>query len=111
MRSQLLFFSMLGLAACSTAGKRGVVKMKVSDTRAHVDLGKQNVQVGDRLTAIQRVCVATGGGTVAGSATSRTCSEKRVGSATVVGTLNQHQAVVEYEPGIEFEEGSAVEVP
>src|SRR5665647_977127 len=87
---------------------RGSVAMKVSETEAHVCLGKGEVQEGDRVTAFYNDCqskdVADNRGVYV-----TPCVKAKLGKGTITKVLNDHYSVVKFDEGVKFTEGTFVE--
>jgi len=84
---------------------RGTVAMKVSDREAHVCMNKDDVKVGDRLTAYFSDCQNKNYNDVYGSP----CVKTELGGATVKKILNDHYSLVEFDNDVKFSEGTFVE--
>ena len=101
---------LLGIAAlltgCAGSVHRGVVAMKVSDTAAHVCVGKEEVKVGDKLALYRNECRK---GSMGSKAKKTTCTKEKLGTGTVTEILNEHYSVVEVQSGVQFREGDVVE--
>ncbi|MEO6098153.1 MAG: hypothetical protein ABIW76_21805 [Fibrobacteria bacterium] len=91
-------FTITGCAAHSRM--RGSVAMKVSDQEAHVCLGNTEVAVGDKLSVYKNDCPSK-----------QRCKKIRLGEAKVTQVLDEHYSVVQFDPGVVFEEGTLVEKP
>lgn len=95
----------LSSIGCAHAAMRGGVAMKTSDTEAHVCLGDNEVNVGDRVFVFQNDCPgrkSTGPGQLP-------CQKVQTGEGTVTKLLNEHYSVVRFDPGVAFNEGTFVE--
>lgn len=101
-------FSLVGCASHSMM--RGSVAMKTSDREAHVCLGDDNVKVGDRVAAFRNECKSTGveGGEKRGGR-SVSCKLEKLGGGKVVSILNSHYSTVEFDQGVNFNEGTVVQ--
>jgi hypothetical protein len=81
---------------------RHTVVMKVSDREAHICMGENEVQVGDRVKLYRVRCLGKAGDV-------RGCPREEIGEGVVVKRLNAHYSVVRVPPGVPFEEGTRVE--
>lgn len=108
MKTNWITFSLLAvLSACAShSTMRGGVAMKVSDREAHVCLGEGEVKPGDKVVAFYNDCSSRNVG-AKGAATP--CEKKQLGYGKIVRNLNEHYSVVEFDPGVEFTEGTFVE--
>ena len=75
--------------------------MKISDTVAHVCVGKDEVAVGDEIEVLRNVCRRE---------KPYNCELKRVGVGRVTEPLNEHYSVVTFPAGVAFQEGDLVRV-
>ena len=91
---------------CAHTTMRGGVAMKLSDREAHVCMGDQEVSVGDKVTAFRNRC--TGGRGKSGDS-DRSCEKIKIGVGTVTKLLNEHYSVVQFDSGVQFDEGTFVE--
>jgi hypothetical protein len=101
----LAFAAIVSLGAFGCASRhtamRGSVAMKVTETEAHVCLGKGEVSVDDRVQLFRDVCDRSGKRPV--------CHRQAVGEGVVTQLLNDHYSVVTFPTGTPFEEGYTVE--
>lgn len=101
------FLVMLFIFSCAHHSiMRGSVAMKVSDREAHVCLGDDEVKVGDKVIAYYSDCQNAKAGDQRGSTS---CVKTKLGGGKVTRVLNDHYSVVEFDEGIEFNEGTFVE--
>lgn len=101
----------IGTSGCAHHAMRGSVAMKTSDSEAHVCLGKGEVKAGDRLTLYKNVCTTKGGGGRGeGGNNGGSCQIKELGMGSVQTILNDHYSVVKFDQGVQFEEGTFVEM-
>lgn len=102
MRARLVAVVLVSLGGCAAHGTmRGSVVMKISDTEAHVCMGKGEVREGDRVDLYSDVCKPDG--------IRVSCRRASAGSGTVEKVLDDHYSVVRFTPGTRFEEGDTVE--
>lgn len=107
------FFSLslvvLFLSSCaSNKAIRGSVVMKMSPDLAHVYLGNNEVQVGDRVTAFKHNCSRASGDKLP-DLKKEECAREKLGNGTVVKILNDRYSEVKFDSGVVFEEGTSVE--
>jgi hypothetical protein len=94
---------LLTLVGCAHGTMRGSVAMKASDEEAHVCLGNNEVQAGDKVSFFKNVCIRKGkydGGE---------CQREKLGEGEIIRTLNHHYSVAKVNPGVAFDEGTVVE--
>lgn len=84
--------------AASHKGMRGSVAMKVNEQEAHVCLGSNEVKVGDKLVVYNNDCKSQ-----------NRCLKVKVGEAKVTQVLDEHYSIVQFDPGVAFEEGTVLE--
>jgi type IV secretory pathway protease TraF len=94
----------LSLGGCAHGLMRGSVAMKTGDHEAHVCMGNQEVKVGDKVVAYKNHC--TGGGRARGDFS---CEKRKIGDGTITKLLNEHYSVVQFDDGVQFDEGTIVE--
>ncbi len=105
----LALVAMFTVAGCAHTLMRGSVAMKISNEEAHVCMGHNEVQAGDKVVLFKNVCAApqsvgkSDGGSFSG------CQKIKLGGGTVERTLNEHYSVVKVDPGVKFSEGAVVE--
>ena len=87
---------------------RAPVAMKINDTEAHVCVGKEEVKVGDKFIAYKNECTP-GRGKVAAESGTELCKKVKLGDAKIEKLLNEHYALLKFEPGVKFDERSFVE--
>ncbi len=92
------------VTGCTTI-HRGVVAMKISDTKAHVCVNNDEVQVGDNVKIYRSACSSL----PAAKGRATTCKKELVGTGTVTETLNDHYSVVSVPAGTDLKEGDLVE--
>ncbi len=103
------------LSSCaSNQLHRGVVAMKVSDTEAHVGLGKSEAVVGDHVELYRNVCVNRGSigsnrGLLAKDLTEQYCKKVAQGHGRVTAIINDDYATVQFDSGVKFEAGDFIE--
>lgn len=85
---------------------RGTVAMKVSEREAHVCLNKEEVSVGDRVTAFYNDCQTRNMGDQRGQGL---CIKTTLGKGTVTKILNDHYSLVKFDDGVKFSEATFVE--
>jgi hypothetical protein len=100
----VMVLAAIGLSGCAHGIMRGSVAMKISDTEAHVCMGRGEVMAGDRVKLFKSVCVGKDR-----SGRSASCEKKELGMGTVEEVLNDHYSVVKFDQGVQFEEGAIVE--
>lgn len=88
------------MTACAAAHSRGTVAMKITDTQAHVCVGKESVSPGTSLEVLRNVC----------DGPKQTCKLTRVGHGAVTEVLNEHYSVAEFPAEIKVREGDLIEV-
>lgn len=94
------------LGGCAHSTMRGSVAMKISPSEAHVCLGNNEVEVGDKVSVFTNNCLPHGSRDKAAAP----CQKVKTGTGTVTKLLNEHYSVVKFENGIDFSEGTFVEV-
>ena len=109
----LLTATLFTAAACGHSIMRGSVVMKISDTEAHVCLGRGEVAHGDRVDLVRHVC-RTKSDTARPSGASvplqvGQCERQVLARGEVERVLNEHYSVVRFPVGTEFQESSSVE--
>ena len=103
----MFLIAVLSLASgCAHGLMRGTVAMKISDTEAHVCMGKGEVAKGDRVTLFRNACTGIGGRS---GGADPFCEKKELGMGTVEEILNEHYSIVKFDPGVQFSEGTFVE--
>lgn len=107
--SGLGLLGMVGLMGCAHGTMRGSVAMKASEDEAHVCMGKNDVNQGDRVALFKNVCTGNKGSQLSGPRDGGTCTKVALGHGTVLRTLNEHYSVVKVDSGVQFEEGAIVE--
>lgn len=90
----------LVLTACAAQHSRGTVAMKITDTQAHVCVGKEAVHPGTSLEVLRNVC----------NGPKQTCKLTHVGQGSVTAVLNEHYSVAEFPAAIKVREGDLIEV-
>lgn len=93
------------VTGCTSMVHRGVVAMKVSDTKAHVCVDRNEIGTGDTVKIYRSVCTST----PAQKGPGTSCKKELVGTGTVTGALNEHYSEVSVPAGTEFREGDLVE--
>lgn len=103
-RNLLFYGALVFLTACASHKKvhRGVVAMKISDTVAHVGLNENEVKLNDSVQLYANRCNSL----VAGE---RTCTIVNKGQGVVTRIVNQNYVAVEFDKGVEFNEGDMVQ--
>jgi hypothetical protein len=81
--------------------------MKVSDTEAHVCMGKGEVKEGDRVRLYRNVCSAELESSFPTAVAA--CHREPEGTGQVAKVLNDHYSVVRFPPGTSMHEGDTVE--
>jgi len=99
-------FGFVGCASHSMM--RGSVAMKASDREAHVCLGDDEVKVGDHVSAYRNECKSSDALTDRGTGKVR-CKLEKLGGGKVVSILNSHYSTVEFDQGVNFNEGTVVQ--
>lgn len=106
MNFEKLFFCGVAvlLTGCANHQKvhRGVVAMKISDSVAHVGLNENEIKLHDTVQLYQNKC----NNLVAGE---RTCIEVNKGQGIVTRIVNRNYVAVEFDDGVEFDEGDLVQ--
>jgi hypothetical protein len=95
------FVAALVLTACVPAHSKGVVAMKISDTVAHVCVGKDEVNTGTEIDVLRNVCTQQ---------KPYTCELKRLGTGQITEPLNEHYSVATFPADTGFKEGDLVRV-
>lgn len=98
--SALAMIALSSLGGCVSAHSRGVVAMKITDTEAHVCVGKESVHTGSLLDVYRNDC----------GKVKRSCEFKKVGRGTVTDVLNEHYSVAEFPAAVAVREGDLIEV-
>ena len=75
--------------------------MKISDTEAHVCVGKDEVGPGSIIEVLRNVCRRE---------KPYTCELKSVGTGRVTEPLNDHYSVATFPAGLSFQEGDLIRV-
>lgn len=88
------------------AHHRAEVAMKVSDREAHVGLGSEEVQPGDKVILYKKECRK--GPVARGVNGGPGCIDVPLGEGTIVRNLNKNYSVVKVDPGVTFKEGTLV---
>lgn len=101
----VLLTSLFGCAHHSTM--RGTVAMKISENEAHVCLNKDEVKVGDRVTAFYNDCQTRNMGRR--KAVGKLCIKTPFGKGTVAKILNDHYSLVKFDDGVKFSESTFIE--
>lgn len=96
----LVLLSLLTLG-CVHKITRGSVVMKVDEDEAHVFLGKNEVEPGDKLVLYKSVCEGAGKG--------RRCSKVKVGEGEILEIVSEHYSLARFPRNVEFAEGYIVE--
>lgn len=112
MRSKLIpvfVMTLPLLVGCVAPHTRGVVAMKLTENEAHVCVGKEEVNVGDKLNVYRNDCTPKSKPIPKGSGTATQCEKKLVGQAEVTEVLNSHYSAVHYDGGQPIQEGDMVE--
>jgi hypothetical protein len=78
---------------------QGDITMKITPSRAQVNLGEYHLARGQRVGVFKKECVG---------AKLPICTMDRVGSARVTRILNEKYAEITLDPGVRFEEGYVV---
>jgi len=107
----LLISCAIGLIACSVGQRRGVVAMKISDTDAHICIGKNEVNVGQRASIYRNECEKLPASSSLAKNTGPNCKKVFVGDGAVKEVLNSHYSVLRLDRPIDFREGDVVEFP
>ena len=105
-RYALIFVALVGGCAAH-ASMRGSVVMKVSETEAHVCMGKGEVKQGALVHLYHNVCKTPP--TSAVPAIVDSCRREAGGDGSVEKVLNDHYSVVRFQSGTLFQEGDTVE--
>ena len=103
-RDLLIYSALISLTACASHKKvhRGVVAMKISDTVAHVGLNENEVKLNDSVQLYANKCNSIISG-------ERTCIIVDKGQGVVTRIVNQNYVAVEFDEGVEFNEGDMVQ--
>ena len=106
----LAFAVGLLVSACGHGTMRGSVVMKISDTEAHVCMGRGEVRAGDPVVLVRHACwlLATTGALQYG-VPSETCRRQVAARGQVVRVLGDHYSVVRFPKGTRMAEGNTVE--
>lgn len=97
---------LLVLGGCAHSTMRGSVAMKISPTEAHVCLGNNEANVGDKVVVFINSCPPLSGR----DAETALCEKEQTGTGTVTKLLNEHYSVVKFDKAIKFNEGTFVEL-
>lgn len=97
-----------GLVGCVAPHTRGVVAMKLNETDAHVCVGKEEVEPGDKVLLYRNVCTNPAL-TAPKTLRAVTCEKKQIGAGTITENLNEHYAAATFPAGTGFKEGDVVE--
>ena len=81
---------------------RGTVTMKTDDQQAHVCLGSNDVELGDKVDFFDNVCLKKKG-------EETTCKITLLGTGTVTKLLNTHYSVVKADSKFKMREGNLVQ--
>jgi hypothetical protein len=109
MKRILMIAVASSLVGCATT-RRGSVVMKVSETEAHVVLGKNEVNTGDHIELYRNICPPARGTGRSGDGGSRgPCRKESTGHGEIIQTLNEDYSVVKFPPGTQFSEGDTIE--
>ena len=97
----LMIIMVFAISSCASHSvMRGSVVMKMSSDSAHVCLGSNEVKKGDRVVAFKHSCSQ---GTVGhpnhnlSNSENTPCVREKLGSGTVVKTLNDHYSEVKFD--------------
>lgn len=93
--------ALLALSACVPAHSKGVVAMKISDTEAHVCVGKDEVKPGSEIEVLRNVCKQQ---------KPYTCELKTLGTGRIVEPLNEHYSIATFPADVGFKEGDLIRV-
>lgn len=96
----------VGMLGCASTTHRGVIAMKLNDTKAHVGIGSPEVVVGDRVELYRNRCNKAGDGRDSGSTQ---CTKQGTGYGTVSKVFSSDYSEVSFERGVDFQEGDTVE--
>ena len=108
--NRLLVVVLLAAAGCNAhLAMRGSVVMKVSDTDAHICMGRGEVKTGEEVHLYRNVCREGRGPAKVSDATNGSCRKEPAGNGKVTEVLNEHYSVVRFTPGTQFQEGDTVE--
>lgn len=100
-KKYLLVLGGLLLFGCTSVSTRGVVAMKISDTEAHVCVGKNEVQEGAKARIYHNECTRIG--------KNYNCRKILVGDGTLTQKLNEHYSLMKLHGASTFKEGDVVE--
>lgn len=100
-RSLAPLVAALTLAACAPAHSKGVVAMKLSDTEAHVCVGKEEVSTGTEIEVLRNVCR---------DVKPYSCELRRLGTGRITEPLNEHYSVATFPADTGFKEGDLIRV-
>lgn len=89
----------LTVSACAPAHSKGVVAMKISDTEAHVCVGKDEVRSGSEIEVLRNVCRRQ---------KPYSCTLKSIGTGRISELLNHHYSVATFPAEVPFQEGDLV---
>jgi hypothetical protein len=82
--------------------------MKISDREAHVSLGSNNVNVGDRVRVFRYVCPA-GYGVMTQMEARVNCEKDLVGDGVISAVINAYYSVARFPEGVRLEVEDTVE--
>jgi hypothetical protein len=107
MKSLLILSSVFLFTSCAHKMMRGTVAMKTDNKTAHVCLGNNDVEIGDKLDFYTNSCKGSAG--AKDNADTRECKLKVLGTGTVTKLLNSHYSEVTTEDEFAFNEGTLVQ--
>lgn len=99
VRLSLALAAAFTLSACAPGHSKGVVAMKISDTEAHVCVGKEEVHTGSEIEVLRNVCRRE---------KPYACELKSIGTGRITEPLNDHYSVATFPAGVAFQEGDLV---
>lgn len=97
------------VTGCVPSRAPALVEMKINDREAHVSLGSNDVNVGDRVRLFRHVCPA-GYGVVTQMEARVNCGKELVGEGVISEVLSARYSVARFSEGVRIEEEDIIEV-
>ncbi len=111
---QLKLVSLVSIAAlfggCASHVGRGVIAMPINDREAHVCVGKNEVEIGEKVSVIKNRCGPLTPGLRNRAGRQTPCSREKIGTGVITEKLNEHYAVVNFDKPIRTQKGDEVEL-
>ncbi len=109
MRTIVVVTASILVGGCATGVERGVIAMKISEQEAHIDLGSNQVAVGDSLRVFRSDCPPGFVGTKSQRLMAPGCEKRFVGTGTVTELLSKDYSIAVFSTGTSLMEGDTVE--